>query len=243
MAKRSDKLFVGNLSFATSSKELASLFPGCSSAKIVSDRGKSRGYGFATYASSEEANAAMREMDGAIVDGRQLTVKMATMRGEKKQTKKMDWKEWAGPVEPVDLWKIALTSEVEEWRSANALLGSDLDKTDGFSHYSDHNMVTKVANMFFKDETRPLSLLLVKGDALSSVEWIDAEEMTDAQVAEATQSDSVDRVRVAKDGCLHVHAKRPWAFDIVVSRVFDLSRGDDGASFHFPSAFTERVSS
>ena len=60
------KLYVGNLSFQTSSEDLQQLFAQAGtveSASVVEDRetGRSRGFAFVTMASSDEANKAIQE--------------------------------------------------------------------------------------------------------------------------------------------------------------------------------------
>ncbi|GAB2263875.1 hypothetical protein Droror1_Dr00026009 [Drosera rotundifolia] len=77
------KLYVGNLPWTLTSEALRDVFarqPGLVSAKIIYDweTGKSRGYGFVTFASAEAAKAALAAMDGAEVEGRYLKVKMGT---------------------------------------------------------------------------------------------------------------------------------------------------------------------
>ena len=65
------KLFVGGLSFSTSTERLRELFAqvgSVESAAVVTDRdtGRSRGFGFVEMASPEEADAAVRYLDGGI---------------------------------------------------------------------------------------------------------------------------------------------------------------------------------
>jgi RNA recognition motif-containing protein len=76
------KLFVGGLSFSTSSDRLRELFAqagGVESATVVTDRdtGRSRGFGFVEMATAEEADAAVKRLNGQEVDGRQLKVEVA----------------------------------------------------------------------------------------------------------------------------------------------------------------------
>ena len=82
------KLFVGNLSFQTSSQQLEELFAQAGtvqSAVLVTDRdtGRSRGFGFVEMASREEGEAAIRQFNGMEVDGRNLTVNEARPREER----------------------------------------------------------------------------------------------------------------------------------------------------------------
>ncbi len=79
------KLYVGNLSFDTSSSDLETLFTQMGtveSASVVEDRdtGRSRGFGFVEMSSKEEGNAAISEFNGKEVNGRSLTVNEAKPR-------------------------------------------------------------------------------------------------------------------------------------------------------------------
>ena len=76
------KLFVGSLSFSTSSETLRTLFAAAGtveSATVVTDRdtGQSRGFGFVEMATAEEAEAALKQFNGHSLDGRQLKVELA----------------------------------------------------------------------------------------------------------------------------------------------------------------------
>jgi len=79
------KLYVGNLSFSTSSQDLEQLFAQAGtveSASVVEDRetGRSRGFGFVEMASKEEGEAAISQFDGKEVGGRALKVNEAKPR-------------------------------------------------------------------------------------------------------------------------------------------------------------------
>ncbi|ESR43372.1 hypothetical protein WN944_004795 [Citrus x changshan-huyou] len=76
------KLFVGGLSFYTSNKGLSDAFSQYGQvveANIVMDRvsDKSKGFGFVTFASHEEAEKALSEMNGKTLDGRVIVVDYA----------------------------------------------------------------------------------------------------------------------------------------------------------------------
>jgi len=82
MARR---LFVGGLSWGTDDAGLREAFEpygALEDAKVITDResGRSRGFGFVTFANQEDANTAMAAMDGASVDGRTLKVNEAHER-------------------------------------------------------------------------------------------------------------------------------------------------------------------
>ena len=81
----SNNLYVGNLTFDTSTGDLESLFAThgeVSKAQVITDRdsGRSRGFGFVEMATAEAAQAAIDALDGHNVDGRQLTVNVAKQR-------------------------------------------------------------------------------------------------------------------------------------------------------------------
>ena len=79
-------IYVGNLSYSTTSDELEQLFSEhgqVDSAAVIMDRdtGRSRGFGFVTFAEAEMANAAMSKLDGTSLDGRSIVVNEARERG------------------------------------------------------------------------------------------------------------------------------------------------------------------
>jgi len=80
------KLFIGSLSFSTSSERLRETFArvgSVESASVVTDRdtGRSRGFGFVEMATSEEANNAVAQLNGAELDGRRIKVELAKTSG------------------------------------------------------------------------------------------------------------------------------------------------------------------
>ena len=80
-----NKLFVGGLSWDTTSDDLRRAFEGfCSvaDAKVISDRdtGRSRGFGFVTLADASQVREAIQQMDGFLLDGRNLRVNEANDR-------------------------------------------------------------------------------------------------------------------------------------------------------------------
>ena len=79
------KLFVGNLSFDTTSSDLEALFAEvgtCGSATVITDRetGRSRGFGFVEMSTGDEAQKAIAALNGREVQGRQLNVNEAKER-------------------------------------------------------------------------------------------------------------------------------------------------------------------
>jgi cold-inducible RNA-binding protein len=78
----SNKLFVGGLSWNTSSDDLRRAFESVcsvSDAQVISDRetGRSRGFGFITLADPSELRTTIEQMDGFLLDGRNLRVNQA----------------------------------------------------------------------------------------------------------------------------------------------------------------------
>src|SRR5204862_7576421 len=85
---RGKKLYVGNLSYDTSSSYLEQLFAQhgtVASAQVINDRdtGRSKGFGFVEMASDEEAAAAIAALNGQQHDGRTLTVNEAKPREDR----------------------------------------------------------------------------------------------------------------------------------------------------------------
>ena len=79
------KLFVGNLSFDTTSADLEALFGEagtCESAAVITDRatGRSRGFGFVELSTSAEAQKAIADLNGRELQGRTLNVSEAHER-------------------------------------------------------------------------------------------------------------------------------------------------------------------
>lgn len=87
--KRNDmskKLFVGSLSWNTTSDQLRNAFAACgevTEVKVVMNRdtGRSRGFGFVTYESEQGAARAIETLDGSTLDGRSIRVDRANERG------------------------------------------------------------------------------------------------------------------------------------------------------------------
>lgn len=84
----STKIFVGNLSFNSTENDLQDLFAAHGTvveANLMMDRatGRPRGFGFVTMSTAEEAQKAIEALNGASVDGRNLTVNIARPREER----------------------------------------------------------------------------------------------------------------------------------------------------------------
>ncbi|MBI5528551.1 MAG: RNA-binding protein [Deltaproteobacteria bacterium] len=74
-----NKLFVGSLAWATNDEGLRAAFEKfgqITEAKVITDRqtGRSRGFGFVTFADDAAADKAKTEMDGKMLDGRAIKV-------------------------------------------------------------------------------------------------------------------------------------------------------------------------
>ncbi|HEY0546435.1 MAG TPA: RNA-binding protein [Pyrinomonadaceae bacterium] len=84
----STKLYVGNLSFRTTSDDLKETFSQAGtveSASVIEDRetGRSRGFGFVEMATPEEAAAAIEQFNGKELAGRNLTVNEAKPKADR----------------------------------------------------------------------------------------------------------------------------------------------------------------
>jgi len=82
------KLYVGNLSFRTTSEELKDAFAAVGtveSASVIEDRdtGRSRGFAFVEMGTAEEAAAAIEQFNGKDFGGRNLTVNEAKPRTDR----------------------------------------------------------------------------------------------------------------------------------------------------------------
>ena len=76
------KLFIGNLSWEVTADDLKALFAGAGSvtdAAVISDKmtGRSRGFGFVTMGSDEEAKKAIEMFNQADLKGRKINVNIA----------------------------------------------------------------------------------------------------------------------------------------------------------------------
>ncbi|CAN1138011.1 Glycine-rich RNA-binding protein 3, mitochondrial [Linum perenne] len=81
----SSKVFVGGISYNTDDNSLRDAFGKYGEvieARVIMDRetGRSRGFGFVTYTSEEEASSAIQALDGQDLHGRQVRVNYAAER-------------------------------------------------------------------------------------------------------------------------------------------------------------------
>lgn len=82
------KLYVGNLSYGTSEDSLRELFAKTGTVQsidMIKDRytGEMKGFAFVTMSTQEEAENAIKNLNGTVVDNRQLKVNLARPREER----------------------------------------------------------------------------------------------------------------------------------------------------------------
>jgi len=80
------KVYVGGLSYSTTSESLREAFAQCGSvesATVITDRysGQSRGFGFVEMATNEDAQKAVSMLNGQRLDGRTIKVEVANPQG------------------------------------------------------------------------------------------------------------------------------------------------------------------
>jgi len=81
-----NRLYVGNLPFSADEQTVRELFERndrtVAEVRLITDRdtGRPRGFGFVEMGSDEEADGAIRELNGYEMDGRALTVNEARER-------------------------------------------------------------------------------------------------------------------------------------------------------------------
>jgi len=80
-----NKIFVGGLSWNTTNDGLRDYFSQIgevTDTKVISDRetGRSRGFGFVSFAVADDANSAVERLDGSELDGRNIRVNLAQER-------------------------------------------------------------------------------------------------------------------------------------------------------------------
>ena len=86
----SKNLYIGNLSYGVTEEDLKKNFGEigeCIAANIVRDKysGNSRGFGFVEMANEEEAQEAIRRLNGAELSGRKIIVQEAKPRKERRK--------------------------------------------------------------------------------------------------------------------------------------------------------------
>lgn len=85
------KIFIGKLSYDTTEKTLTDLFAGygeVASVAVIMDRAtnRSKGFAFVEMNDVKAAQAAIKELDGKEVDGRNIAVSVAKERDDKSRS-------------------------------------------------------------------------------------------------------------------------------------------------------------
>ncbi|MDZ7737995.1 MAG: RNA-binding protein [Bacteroidales bacterium] len=78
-------IYVGNLDFKVNEDELQRVFEeygAVSSAKIITDKfsGRSKGFGFVEMDNDDEANEAIKDLNGSMIENREVVVNEAKPR-------------------------------------------------------------------------------------------------------------------------------------------------------------------
>lgn len=78
-------IYVGNLDFKVNEDELQKVFEeygAVSSAKIITDKfsGRSKGFGFVEMDNDDEANEAIKDLNGSVIENREVVVNEAKPR-------------------------------------------------------------------------------------------------------------------------------------------------------------------
>lgn len=81
-AEPNPKLFVGGLAWTATDEDLRSAFAECGEVKEATvvrfpDTGRSKGFGFVEYATTEEAEEAKKKLDGTEIAGRKIMIDFA----------------------------------------------------------------------------------------------------------------------------------------------------------------------
>ena len=87
------KLFVGNLPFDTDEAAIRALFEQhgtVNSVALINDRdtGRPRGFGFVEMPDEAASQKAIKELNGAVVEGRSISVTVARPREERSNNKR-----------------------------------------------------------------------------------------------------------------------------------------------------------
>ena len=86
-------IYVSNLGFSVQDEDLKEYFAEygeVTSAKVITDKftNRSRGFGFVEMPDETAAQKAIKELNGAVVEGRSISVNVARPREERSNTKK-----------------------------------------------------------------------------------------------------------------------------------------------------------
>ncbi len=88
MYMEQNKLFVAGFPWGYTNdtlREMFSKFGEVTEATVISDRntGRSKGFGFVTFVKAEDAQKAMKELDGTEIEGRKIVVNVARPKEQK----------------------------------------------------------------------------------------------------------------------------------------------------------------
>ncbi len=86
-------IYVSNLSFNVADEDLQDFFAEygeVTSAKVIKDKftGRSRGFGFVEMSNDEMGQKAITELDGAVVEGRSISVTVAKPKEERSDNRR-----------------------------------------------------------------------------------------------------------------------------------------------------------
>ncbi|MBC8033839.1 MAG: RNA-binding protein [Chitinophagaceae bacterium] len=86
-------IYVSNLSFNVADEDLHDFFAEygeVTSAKVIKDKftGRSRGFGFVEMSNDENGQKAITELDGAVVEGRSISVTVAKPKEERSDNRR-----------------------------------------------------------------------------------------------------------------------------------------------------------
>jgi RNA recognition motif-containing protein len=81
-------IYVGNLDYKIDENDLEGVFEEfgtVSSSKVITDKisGRSKGFGFITMEDQDEATSAIKELNGALLENREITVNEARPKRER----------------------------------------------------------------------------------------------------------------------------------------------------------------
>ncbi len=89
-------IYVGNLSYDTNDAKVEDLFKEygiVTSVSVITDKysGRSKGFGFVEMEVQAEAEEAIKQLNGSVVDGRNIKVNQARPRNERSNSKARRW--------------------------------------------------------------------------------------------------------------------------------------------------------
>lgn len=89
-------IYVGNLSYGVTEgqlKELFEEFGSVTSANLIKDKysGESKGFGFVEMDKQNEAEEAIKHLNGRPIEGRNLTVNIARPRNDRSNSRPKRW--------------------------------------------------------------------------------------------------------------------------------------------------------